>query len=341
MANYYAGTGNDFAYIVEGSSTVLTWFSFGYAVGGATGKETGAIRVVSVTIPQGTVVDSATLHFRCETAVPASNQNVKMKISGIDEDNTATFTSDPWGRAKTTNNYTNEYSNSSNDTWIDITVTDIVNEILGRGGWSSGNAMGFIIEDNGTATDQTRDLNDDYGGTYDSYLSVVLHTPSASPSRSISRSPSASPSPTPSPSPSPIPSFFGLKIAKPGIDVLTTDNPVDFIFNSDYGTLKYLSKQEINTSFDANAGPVACTGTYAHGLGYYPFVEVFVSVYIGTPTGIYEYCPFFGSGATVEYSANYKITSTEIVVYGEIEGASTSVWHFDFLVFIYKNNLQL
>lgn len=133
-----------------------------------------------------------------------------------------------------------------------------------------------------------------------------------------------------------------LRIAKPGINVLKNTDPTNLIFSSEYGTLKYFTKQNINISFDASTLDISAKGQYAHNLGYYPYAEVFVRVYTGsTPTGNYEYCPFFGSGATVAYSANVKIDKTNITVYGEISGVSSSVWHFDFLIFVFKNDLNL
>jgi len=122
---------------------------------------------------------------------------------------------------------------------------------------------------------------------------------------------------------------------------LTNSDIEKLIFSSEYGTLKYFDKQELNLSFDANTGDITCRGEITHNLGYYPYVEVYVSVYIGSPTGVYEYCPFVGSGASVAYNANVKIDTSKITCYGEISGVSTSVWHFDFLVFIFKNNLNL
>jgi len=170
-------------------------------------------------------------------------------------------------------------------------------------------------------------------------------SPSASASESKSLSPSASTSASASasysPSPSAVQPFFGLKIAKDGVDALITQEPYNFKFNSNYGTLKYFSKETVQVQFDANDGVGAGTATINHALGYYPFVEVFVRVYIGTPIGNYEYCPFAGSGAAVSYDATYKITTSDIVLYTQIAGLSASVWTFDFLVFIYKNNLNL
>jgi hypothetical protein len=132
-----------------------------------------------------------------------------------------------------------------------------------------------------------------------------------------------------------------MKIAKPGVNVLTSKSPMDFKFNSEYGTLKYFDKQSKNLTIDASAGDIACHGQITHDLGEYPYVEVYVSVYIGSPTGVYEYCPFKGAGATVFYQANIKITKNAIDVYGAISGVSTSLWHFDFIVFIFKNKIDL
>ncbi|SRR6266496_1710405 len=130
-------------------------------------------------------------------------------------------------------------------------------------------------------------------------------------------------------------------VAKSGFNVLTETNPKNLKFSSDYGTLKYFTKTTKNISFDANAGDISCHGTYTHNLGYYPFVDVLCRVYIGAPAGNYEYCPFAGAGAVVFYSANYIITPTTIEFYGQINGVSTSIWNFDFLAFVYKNNLNL
>ena len=230
---------------------------------------------------------------------------------------------------------------------------DEVNEILARGGWSSGNAMGFIFNPRDGTPDNVYIYDTNDGADTNSKLSITYNAPSASPSASRSESkslspsasfsPSASLSPSPSASPSPHPIFKRgvLKVAKDGINVLTNTDSEKFIFSSDYGTLKYFDKQTATVEFDANGGNIAGTTTITHNLGYYPYVEVFVRVYIGDPSGNYEYCPFFGAGAVVFYSANYKITTTTIELYGQIDGVSSSVWTFDFLVFIYKNNLSL
>ena len=127
----------------------------------------GAFRFTNVTIPQGTTVSSANLmcYAQYRGAVTTS---LKYKIWGIDEDDTASF-GNPMGRAKTTATDTRQTSMSySPPFYFGVDVHNEVNEILARGGWSSGNAMGFIIEDN-NSDDGCWWEDDDEG----SYLRIV------------------------------------------------------------------------------------------------------------------------------------------------------------------------
>jgi len=165
----------------------------------------------------------------------------------------------------------------------------------------------------------------------------------ASPSLSPSLSPSITPSSSISSSPSPSipPPMMVLRVAKSGINVLTNSDPEKFIFSSEYGTLKYFDKQTKLLQVDGTIGNWSGKATITHNLGYYPYVEVYVRVYIGAPSGNYEYCPFAGAGASVLYNASYVIKANTIDLYGEFIGVSSSVWNFDFIIFIYKNDLGI
>lgn len=324
-----------------------------------------SLRFTSVNIPNASVINSAKITFRGTST--GSGLNVVIKIEGVDQDNTGEFVTSPEDTARTRTHTTANvgWTITSQTAGADKDTSDIktiVQEIVDRAGWASGNAMAFWLSDNGSTSGDYVDFEDYSTSTTLCALLTIDYTetgspspsptPSASPSLSPSLSPSASQSATPSPSSSVSPSpsqmdeFFGLRIIKPeavaiGKNVFNTQEPFHYIFNSDYGTLKYYEKQTAQVTFDANAGLIGGSTSITHNLGYYPYVEVFVSVYIGSPTGIYEYCPFAGSGASVAYDANYKITTTGLTLYGQINGVSTSVWVFDFLVFIYKNNLNL
>lgn len=133
----------------------------------------------------------------------------------------------------------------------------------------------------------------------------------------MSPSSSNSPSPSRSLSPSPPDDAFVLDIAKDGVDVLHTNSARQLKFSSRYGTLKYFSKVNQVLQVDGSTGDFAVKGTYSHNLGYKPYVEVFVRVYIGSPSGNYEYCPLFGSGASVAYNASYIVKDNTIELYGE------------------------
>lgn len=314
-----------------------------------------AFRFNNVNIPPGATITSAYLKLK---ASDNTGSEVAFKIHGIDEDDTANFSSDPNGRSKTTASVNWTLASVTAETeYTSPDIKTVIQEIIDRGSWSSGNDLGLISADNGTSNDRI-DRFYAYDGSSTKCALLEINytgssssasvspspspTPSASKSLSISSSPSLSPSLSISPSPSPVEPFFGLKIAKSGYNVLETGDPTKLIFSSDYGTLKYFEKLTTTVELDANAGDIACQGSVTHDLGYYPYVEVFVRVYIGSPGNQpFEYCPFAGSGATVAYNANYKITKTAITLYGEIVGMSTSTWSFEFIVFVFKNDLTL
>lgn len=319
----------------------------------------GGFRFTSVTIPQGSTITSAKLSFKAGNTF---NRTIALKIKGIDVDNCGAFSSGDRPRNRTHTTAQIDWDGTINvslDDWIDsASITSVVQEIVNRGGWSSGNAIGFYIADDGSANSNYIESQEYEDGSANAPKLTIVYSgsspssspslspsasasPSASQSPSASISPSASPSASISPSPSPAVPFYGLKIAKPGYNVLTETEPNNLVYSSDYGTLKYFTKTSVNVQIDANNDDIANKGTCSHNLGYYPFVEVYVRVYIGSPSGDYEYVPFAGSGATVLYSANYTISTTEISLYAVIDGVSSSVWNFDFLIFIYKNDLKL
>lgn len=131
-----------------------------------------AIKFDSINISQGTSVTSAVLSWK----VGARNGtgDIYGGIYGLDQDATAGFSSgdDPFNRPETSatlNVHIGSGSQAgSTENW---TVTSIVNEILARGGWSSGNDLGFKIWANrgGTSTDGDWTL----ATTAQSYLKVL------------------------------------------------------------------------------------------------------------------------------------------------------------------------
>lgn len=141
--------------------TANPWDTTALKIGDSvSGDVDAAVRFNSVTIPQGSTIASATLTF---TATGTFSFNYLSKIYGIDEDDTADFSSDPLGRSKTTASIDWDETSMADETEI-VTpdISTIVQEIVDRGSWASGNDMGFIIENDGTTGDSNADFYD-YG----------------------------------------------------------------------------------------------------------------------------------------------------------------------------------
>lgn len=112
------------------------------------------LRWQSVNIPQAATINSATLSLY----LTADNGTLAANIRGIDEDNTAIWSSGsrPSQRTKTTATITANEANWGNwgiNGWITISVTSVIQEIINRGSWSANNALAMVIENtSGSAT---------------------------------------------------------------------------------------------------------------------------------------------------------------------------------------------
>jgi hypothetical protein len=133
-----------------------------------------------------------------------------------------------------------------------------------------------------------------------------------------------------------LPTNYGVFVTKPTYNVLTEANPSHFIFNSDYGTLKYNTSGSLQLEIDVLDAGIAASVTYNHALGYIPYIEVYVQV----PTGEWEYVPSYGYGASTWWYVTYKITTTDIVFYAEEMGFEEENPVFNLKFFVFKNELK-
>lgn len=110
------------------------------------------IRFYNVTIPKGSTILSAKITFNCQEVYDDIICNVRIK--GEKVDNAAIFTShsDFDGRTRTT-----EYKDwSSIPAWLLNTdydspdISNVIQEIINRAGWASGNYLVLFIADNGS-----------------------------------------------------------------------------------------------------------------------------------------------------------------------------------------------
>ena len=240
--NYaYQGSigGNSYGTCAIGTNTVLGAFK-------------GMIRFPSV--PFSGTVNYAVLYFYASNV--GSSGVMRTICYGVDEDNTAVLTGDPFGRTNTTASTAINDNRPNQGNYEDWIVTNQVNEILGRAGWSSGNAMAFKIEDN--SSDSNVWISDPASGA-ESYLVIRA---------------SAEPNFFPTPGSVSAPTFpartsQGLKISKPNTDVFNAPDS-DLLLTTRKKEFKIIKQ-----------GEVACVNgvyqTVSHGLSYAPAVLAYVS----------------------------------------------------------------
>ena len=112
----------------------------------------GYLRFTDLSLTQNQSIVSATLDLAVEYKGSGSG-NLEQKIYGIDEDNTSAFESTPSGRSQTSAVTDISASLPSAGQYSGVNVKSQVEEIIARGGWSTGNAMGFYMVDDGTNDD--------------------------------------------------------------------------------------------------------------------------------------------------------------------------------------------
>ena len=258
--NFYEGDYDDIIWKLDGEKYI------GYCgVGkGNSGYEwEGAVRFVDVTIPQGKTIISATLKLKI---TEKGTNNLKLRITGIDENNVSDFNDDPFVKTQTSASDTFDTSIGS------IDVTDQVQEIVNRGGWASGNAMGFHLWNNGSDTGHYLANNN-----LEDRLDVVYDTPSAS--SSVSKSPSVTASPS-------FPSQGGMitmRVALAGYNAETDNNPDHFSLYTDEDWILIKEKNRGSVTINASS-----TETITHNLGYVPFFAVYAGGYWVTGYNIYS-----------------------------------------------------
>lgn len=310
--------GSDDGYKVNGGSYFGT--SNAWSCGGTT---IGCLRFTAVSIPQGATILSAKLTLK---AWQNDIENITVDIFGIDEDNTTTFSSDPTGRPLTTASASwNRNGTTGGNIYDTSDFTAVVQELVDRGGWASGNAMGFMIKEPVLSGFGLFWVAYESDPTTAALLTIEYEDAEAIADERTSEVRGD------------VFSNAVIKIAKDGVNVLEDPAPDELIFSSKYGTLKYFETGDIDFTIDVDAMDTVGEGAVTHGLGYIPFVEVFML----NPLGKWEYCPTFNGGVSTTWHSYVVITDTQLKVYAEISGFVSGEVDFKFKYFIYKNDLLL
>ena len=156
-ANDYAEETNSDGSIYQGSSDL----ELCYDIDDNGGLQTVGVQFAALSIPQNATITSAYIQF---TADESNSGSVTINIKGQDADNASTFSS-------STHDVTNRTQTSASISWSPTAwnsgnsgsaqktddLKTIVQEIVNRSGWSTGNSMVFIFSNSTTSAKRVAD----------------------------------------------------------------------------------------------------------------------------------------------------------------------------------------
>jgi hypothetical protein len=290
-------------------------------------NQVGFFRFNNLPMGQGATIDSA--YFKVWTHEYGFSNSVQLKIRAIDQDDTAAFPSsngtntDPLNRPRTSAGIDFDFDGTRNVLRTSPDIKTVIQEIIDRAGWTGGNDLAIVLENDGSAYNNEL-WPYDYGSAKAAEL-IINYTGISTHQQQISAAAHII-NPT---------LDYGIIVMKSTYDVLTDKNPAHQVFNSDYGTLKYFVSGSVEIYLAA--GYLAAVQSYEHNLGYIPFVEVYAETVLANR---YQYAPYSGAGATVLYGVTYRITSTHIYFYAESTGFAGDTT-FKVKFFLFRNDLDL
>ncbi len=106
----------------------------------------GGLFLPNVTIPAGSTINSATWFYE---AAATTHDDSAFTLYAQAADTAAAFSttaSDISGRSRTGANVSDSATGIGNTAYRSVTITTLIAEVAGRGGWVSGNNMALIID---------------------------------------------------------------------------------------------------------------------------------------------------------------------------------------------------
>lgn len=139
----------------------------------------GGVRFLNVTVPQGATITSATLTTGEIENFYQLPSNAVISADAVDNAPTWSDSSKPSsGYTPTTATVTKSFSETSGR--VALTVTAIVQEVVNRAGWASGNAMRFAFKNDGTGNANSS-ISFDADDAADSESSLTIDYSTAAP----------------------------------------------------------------------------------------------------------------------------------------------------------------
>lgn len=255
-----------------------------------------ALRFRGINIGQGASVSYAKIVYKYSTVGSASSGHWKFNVRGIDEDNCGNFEdNNPFGYSRTSANIAiDDGGPPTSGGAKTIDVRSLVNEIVGRSGWSRNNSLGFVMIDDGSD-------NDVWAGL-DPYHSYFIYRENAEPNF------------TPTPLTVAAPTFpdakdWGWKQAYPGYNVFDATEDQLYL-TTRKRTHKILTQGTVNTT-------AGVTYQINHNLNYKPFCLVYVKS--NTTSSRFKVPRFFPTGVQTgpdndTINGYIQITDTQLLI---------------------------
>lgn len=147
-------------------------------------SETGAWHFSNVTVPQGSVITSATLTLEANGTYPGGSlDGLDLRILANDIDNASlpSGTNLPRSMAQTTATVSWDPTQWNDGVRYDLpNIATVIQEVVDRGGWTSGNAMNILVDNRGT-TDQDDLYVADYSSGAGNAASLTINYETAGP----------------------------------------------------------------------------------------------------------------------------------------------------------------
>ena len=224
------------------------------AVGNSGGHPVnGAIRFTGINIANSATISTAILHLPYSSV--GTTGDWVWRLRGLNDDDLGATSSDPdfpfdVDKTSTEVDYDEGEPTDGGDKKVDVTA--IVEDIVDRGGWDSGSAMGFIFEDQGS----------------DSGVFAYFDIANAWLAYRIDDEPNFKPTPkTVTTTKSGNGGNVGIKISEPGTSVLTGTDDQMFM-TSKKNMTRIVAQGQVTSTGAGNT-------TIAHGQSGKPYVSVF------------------------------------------------------------------
>lgn len=175
-------TGGDDVYDSSGTFQAGQAYIYMGDIGG-TGYN-GGYRFTNVTVPQGATIDGAKLTFQAQNNFGVTT--CRLRVFGVDADDYDGF-SDSAGDRPRDVTVTTAYVDWTAATWTSGSNYDtpdikaVVQEIVDRAGWASGNDMSIVIKNNGSDANARRGAKSYENSTSDCALLTITYSTASGP----------------------------------------------------------------------------------------------------------------------------------------------------------------